>query len=933
MRAPRRVTLAAGVSCLALLLAPAVAGAEPTSLYQGAAPRPGPDILYEPVADAPQLQNAGNWGAAPILVSGASAYRDGEFLYQDFLYDDHGAKGSTDPADPRTAEDTFSKPAGTYTYPTATATYANNAADLVELRVEPLATETAFRLTLNTLLDSSVVGATIAIGGTPGTPRAWPYSANVRSPAQYFLTVHGTTTPGVLAADLRDAVTGLPVLGAAPFASLDMARRQITVTVPHSTWNPGTSTVRMAAGVGLWNATTSLYRLPATTRSATQGGGSGTLVNPPALYNVAFRFSEPMPEVTDPPGTADTAAWWRDKSQGLVLGSGTALATADIGPFFSNVDFSKLVGQVDDDMPGLPGGVPQTGPMDRILASHFEPSQGANYASGFAYQGQLQPYALYVPVQPMPPDGYGMTLLLHSLAANYNQYLDSANQSQFGERGAGSIVLTTESRGPDGSYFNHAEVDVFEAWADVASHYTLDPEWTTTNGYSMGAIGSFRLAERFPDLFAKTQPTVGYDAHGFPENLRNVPVLMWNVLLDELVGPELYVPTQQALDALGYRYELDVYPTAEHLTLAINDEYGPAAAFLGTTEVDRDPPHVTYSFDPADDNGALQLVGDHAYWAYDITPTASGAAGVDVFSHGFGTGDPPASATQTGTGTLTGGSIGPLAYTSQFKTWGATPTIPVENKLDISATNVSSITINATRARVTCDAELNFVSSPPHPTVNLVDCPPDGYARPKSATPVNLTLVPAYEECTSDNATHSAPLAVPSCNPPTQSSDYLTVGTPDANGKAAASSGKITLKQTGESPIDPDNGDQADVEITGSITDVRNKADLTDYTGELRAVLGLRITDRYNGSPPDGPGTASDTLLSFNVPCSATGEPEGATCNIATTADAVTGDVVREGKRAVWGLGQVLVFDGGSDGDADTTGDNTLFAVQGLFAP
>jgi hypothetical protein len=27
------------------------------------------------------------------------------------------------------------------------------------------------------------------------------------------------------------------------------------------------------------------------------------------------------------------------------------------------------------------------------------------------------------------------------------------------------------------------------------------------------------------------------------------------------------------------------------------------------------------------------------------------------------------------------------------------------------------------------------------------------------------------------------------------------------------------------------------------------------------------------------------------------------------------------------------VFDGGADGDADTTGDNTLFAVQGAFTP
>ncbi len=53
--------------------------------------------------------------------------------------------------------------------------------------------------------------------------------------------------------------------------------------------------------------------------------------------------------------------------------------------------------------------MPQTGPIDRILASHFEPGQGADYSQSCfpgggpectgPYQGQLQPYAIYVPQQ------------------------------------------------------------------------------------------------------------------------------------------------------------------------------------------------------------------------------------------------------------------------------------------------------------------------------------------------------------------------------------------------------------------------------------------------------------------------------------------------------------------------------------------------------
>jgi hypothetical protein len=61
--------------------------------------RPGPDALYDPAPAAPQLQNVAPWTAPPILVSGARAYRHGEFLYQDYLYDDHGALGVHDLAD------------------------------------------------------------------------------------------------------------------------------------------------------------------------------------------------------------------------------------------------------------------------------------------------------------------------------------------------------------------------------------------------------------------------------------------------------------------------------------------------------------------------------------------------------------------------------------------------------------------------------------------------------------------------------------------------------------------------------------------------------------------------------------------------------------------------------------------------------------------
>src|SRR3954462_15521484 len=199
-----------------LALGATSASADPSSLPSvPSGARPGPDLLYAPAPRAPQLENGGVWKAPPILVSGAEAYRDGEFLYQDFLFDDHGATGpADDPNDPfNQVENMFSSKHGTLSYPTDTATFANNAADLVELRVKPLGDSTAFRVTVNTLKDPARTAFTIALGDS-AAPLPWPHGAGVSSPAALFLTVHGTT------AELLDATTGR-ALEPAPTASVD----------------------------------------------------------------------------------------------------------------------------------------------------------------------------------------------------------------------------------------------------------------------------------------------------------------------------------------------------------------------------------------------------------------------------------------------------------------------------------------------------------------------------------------------------------------------------------------------------------------------------------------------------------------------------------------------------------------------------------------
>jgi hypothetical protein len=197
------------------------------------------------------------------------------------------------------------------------------------------------------------------------------------------------------------------------------------------------------------------------------------------------------------------------------------------------------------------------------------------------------------------------------------------------------------------------------------------------------------------------------------------------------------------------------------------------------------------------------------------------------------------------------------------------------------------------------------------------------YARPKGASPMQIFLVLAYAQCMGNaNRAHGSPLAFPSCAPPSQTSSTLTVGTPDANGQGAKSIAKVLYA------VRP-----ADVVIGVSISDVRSRSDLSDYTGQLQVVTDLRITDK-NSSPGPVSATVQDIPLRVNVSCSETGDMTiGSSCNVSTTMNALFAGAVTAGERAIWQLGQVRAYDGGPDGSVLTTADDTLFMDQGIFVP
>jgi hypothetical protein len=212
------------------------------------------------------------------------------------------------------------------------------------------------------------------------------------------------------------------------------------------------------------------------------------------------------------------------------------------------------------------------------------------------------------------------------------------------------------------------------------------------------------------------------------------------------------------------------------------------------------------------------------------------------------------------------------------------------------------------------------------------------HVRPKGATPLRASLVPSFKACATPNRTHGAPLAFPSCNPPVQTSNFLTVGSPDANGAGANSTGFILLRVDAVPP--------EDVLITSTITDVRcqaatsatvcnsaNAADGPDYSGQVQGNATIRISDHYNGAGLNEAATVVDIPFPVNGQCANTAATNvGGTCTTNTTANTVVPGSVKDNQRGVVEIGQLQVNDGGTDGQVSTA-DNTLFMVQGIFIP
>jgi predicted esterase len=650
-------------------------------------PAGAPPALYraEPVLPAPR-----GWpfGEAFPRTSGFGRVVAGASLWSDFLYDDHGAKGLVVSA-PVVG---LSPPEGTYAYPAGPA--AENGADIFRAAVGLDAGSTWWRVDWLGLPRPALPAAMWALDTDASAATgaaAWPAGAGVSSAGvERWLFVSGK------GAWLLDAAGGrVPVPSSVDYRSASFVVRVPRTVLPVS----GRWHVRLASGLA--NAAGDGF--------APIGADAGALPGQPALFNVAFRSDAQEPVAGE--------NWWREDRQAA------ALAAGDISAFARDVDWPALAAHRSEPEP-RPTGYTNRWYVSSVAQGHGIARNPPQASSDLRpnYLDRVQPYGIFVPAGVAPTTPVPLTVLLHSLNTQHNQYatwnpafLESLCQ------GRRSICLVPLARGPDSWFFDEGELDVWETWNRVASAYALDPARTILAGYSMGGYGTYRMGLEHPDVFAQAVAMAGppncavrvvspaevpadpgvagceHEADTSPlvGNARQLPFYIAQGAIDELVFSPSALEQARRFDTFGYRYRFELYARQGHVSWAETGHFEGAVAWLQDRRLAPTPARVSYTFYPSHQRPDLGTGPTGAWWISGLAARShvpGATATVTAVSHALPTGEP--ALVRSNDAVLN--TDGPAAV--QQLLWGAVAPSTKAARVDLTLRGVQDVALDLTRA-------------------------------------------------------------------------------------------------------------------------------------------------------------------------------------------------------------------------------------------
>jgi dienelactone hydrolase len=618
-------------------------------LVAGACP-PGAGAVTVHRADG----DLSDWQGDPTMLSGETRVSRGELIYDDWLYDDYGAdldQGTNAPV----FRGYLAPTQGDYRYPTNSARYGYNAADVRELRLAADAHGLHLAVFLQTVKVRDAAAFTLAIDSRRdlADTDTWPDGVGIDGPpADHFVTSWGsggyvTDGRGHQARIQRQAV--------------NLTENAIEVDVPWKQLGQmrgRSARLYLVSGVADPQARRYLQPQVGQANATTPGGGQP---GSSAVFDVAFDREETFTRFL---------SHWGEEAQSQ------ALVQRDVSSFGQDVDFRELEAGVSDGYQPAPGRF-----YNRIFRSGQDYGEGITLKNNPSAPGgspdpeflsRYQPYGLYIPAGYQPGTPTALLINGHSLDVNHNEY-EAVSPNLFNQLGdqRTSFVITPLARGMDTWYINAGFKDVLEAWDDLKANYSIDDDRTQIGGYSMGGYMTYRMGLLMPDRFAAAAAYVGPPAYQLwappspPQpsgqfqfvgqsnniitNALDLPFEMNNGGADELVPAAGAQEQAMTFQELGRPHRFYFYPSSDHFALIFADEWGHTRDFLDQHAVrDLSPVELAFRRYPAMDLPEYGLRFDGAYWVDAMTirtPSDTCAAGascqtsfgqVDAVTHAFG---------------------------------------------------------------------------------------------------------------------------------------------------------------------------------------------------------------------------------------------------------------------------------------------------------
>ena len=194
---------------------------------------------------------------------------------------------------------------------------------------------------------------------------------------------------------------------------------------------------------------------------------------------------------------------------------------------------------------------------------------------------EIMPYRLYVPTTYTKARAYPLIIALHGLGGTENSMFDGYGKRLPGlAEQRGYIVAAPLGYRVDGAYGwglanppdnpatrrtqEYSEQDVLQVLQRVKQQYSIDESRIYLMGHSMGAIGTWKIAPKYPDIWAALGPISGRGVPETVEKMRNIPQIVVHGDADPTVNVEGSRTMVAEMKRLGVDVEYIEVPGGNH---------------------------------------------------------------------------------------------------------------------------------------------------------------------------------------------------------------------------------------------------------------------------------------------------------------------------------------------------------------------------------